>query len=545
MKKYILFFSMFTLLHAVTYAQGWLWAEQEGSDRTEQLLSLCQDINQNLYLSSSVHLGLGGSSINIYLGSDTFTVLDGKLAIVKYNDNGVYQWAKLFDNGHYMNSSNVYVYNDKSNNNLYLFGDFEDSIRFDTTLLFAQGRDLFFARMNENGNILWAKRISGTGSEFEGIVSFENNGNIVINGLTTNGADIDTFNVPPGTFYVRYDTSGNCLNAKTVFQPADSVINFDRVEFNNISYLTGYFSGTAQFDTISLTSNGATDFFIAAMDKNFNFQWAKNIGGSRDDGGRVITCDNSAKLYVTGYFMDSISVANQVFYSPTIYGFILQADTNGVVNWFQQITGNINSNGGGPSIDKLRTFNNDLLYIGGNFSDTVQFGNQNIIANSPSDAFIASYDSSGNFLDVSVIGYGHVMGLEVDVAGNPIVAGDLYAPATLGSFSLGNYGLNDFFIAKHAILNKVPELQKTAGNSLHIYANPSEGEIRIRLPEEFLHARNLTLSIFDNSGKLVSQFTIDAEGENLLLNLNRLVSGMYQVILTDGRKKFTGKMEIQ
>ena len=80
---------------------------------------------------------------------------------------------------------------------------------------------------------------------------------------------------------------------------------------------------------------------------------------------------------------------------------------------------------------------------------------------------------------------------------------------------------------------------------MHIYANPSEGEIRIRLPEEFLHARNLTLSIFDNSGKLVSQFTIDAEGENLLLNLNRLASGMYQVILTDGRKKFTGKMEIQ
>jgi hypothetical protein len=49
------------------------------------------------------------------------------------------------------------------------------------------------------------------------------------------------------------------------------------------SYITGYFKGLATFGSTTLTSNGDYDIFVAKLDSNGNWLWAKNAGGTYDD----------------------------------------------------------------------------------------------------------------------------------------------------------------------------------------------------------------------------------------------------------------------
>ncbi|HNR85275.1 MAG TPA: SBBP repeat-containing protein, partial [Taishania sp.] len=68
------------------------------------------------------------------------------------------------------------------------------------------------------------------------------------------------------------------------------------------SYITGYFQNTAIFGSTTFTSNGYYDIFIAKLDANGNYLWAKKAGGNSEDVGSSIAVDSQGNSYVTGYF---------------------------------------------------------------------------------------------------------------------------------------------------------------------------------------------------------------------------------------------------
>src|SRR5664279_2932897 len=51
------------------------------------------------------------------------------------------------------------------------------------------------------------------------------------------------------------------------------------------SFVTGAFQETVTFDTVTITSHGEGDIFIARYDSNGNCLWAKQAGGIGSDGG--------------------------------------------------------------------------------------------------------------------------------------------------------------------------------------------------------------------------------------------------------------------
>ena len=54
--------------------------------------------------------------------------------------------------------------------------------------------------------------------------------------------------------------------------------------------------------TNDLTSNGDKDIFVAKYNSSGAYQWAFNIGGSKDGAGYGIALDASSNVYVTGNF---------------------------------------------------------------------------------------------------------------------------------------------------------------------------------------------------------------------------------------------------
>ena len=79
-------------------------------------------------------------------------------------------------------------------------------------------------------------------------------------------------------------------------------------------------------------------------------------------------------------------------------------------------------------------------------------------------------------------------------------------------------------------------------NSLVIYANPNEGKCNITIPDEFKHEKNLTLSIYDNTGKLIQQGTVEMNEDKVRVNLEAEAKGIYNVTLSNGKKNYGGKI---
>ena len=85
-------------------------------------------------------------------------------------------------------------------------------------------------------------------------------------------------------------------------------------------------------------------------------------------------------------------------------------------------------------------------------------------------------------------------------------------------------------------------LFKKEETDMVIYPIPSKGNATIKIPDDLVHEKNLTLSIYDNSGKLIQQKTLEINDGNIKLNLEQEAKGIYNVVLSNKRKSYNGKI---
>lgn len=82
-------------------------------------------------------------------------------------------------------------------------------------------------------------------------------------------------------------------------------------------------------------------------------------------------------------------------------------------------------------------------------------------------------------------------------------------------------------------------------NILLFQPNPSFGKCIMTLPNDFVNKKNLTLSIYDNNGKLIQQKTIEMNDGKIILNLEAEAKGTYNVTLSNRQKSYNGKIVFQ
>jgi len=57
-----------------------------------------------------------------------------------------------------------------------------------------------------------------------------------------------------------------------------------------------------------------------------------------------------------------------------------------------------------------------------------------------------------------------------------------------------------------------------------------------------VNEKYLTLSIFNNAGKLIQQKTLEMNDGNIKLNLEQEAKGVYNVVLSNKKKSYNGKI---
>lgn len=266
----------------------------------------------------------------------------------------------------------------------------------------------------------WTKTIGGSAQDNASSLSTDTEGNLIIVGQFMYTVDFDagpdslilSSNANWDAYIMKLDINGDFLWAKNVGGTEFEFINDVYCDLNNNIYITGAFSDEVDFDPGTdehiETSNGDWDSFVLKLDSNGVFIWVRTMGGSERETGHTIITDALGNVYVGNSFHGLVDfdpgTEIQQFTSNGGHDMAIQKfDSLGNLLWVKHF--------GGSWTDIPRDMDIDIngsLYIGGHFSQTVDFdpssSQYEVASNGNNDSYVLKLNEDGDLIWVKTIG---------------------------------------------------------------------------------------------------------------------------------------------
>lgn len=394
-----------------------LWAKSLGGKFKEEGHSVQVDAMGNVFVSGKFqdtgdfNPGAG----QFLLKSNSPYSGTWEIFVLKLDKNGNFVWAKSYGSTDHDFSYSLCL--DK-NNNVLITGTFTGKVDFkdgvDTFYLkstIPSSSDLYFLKLRNNGDFVFAKRIGRLGAEIPSKILSDRYNSIYISGYLSSDADFD-----PDTsvehklysagyfdaFVVKLDSNGNFVWAKNVGGNIEDRSNGMGIDDSLNVYLGGIFEGNSDFNpdpnatfNIAAYPGGMGDMFVLKLDKNGDFKWAKRIGGTSTDILNSLAVDAFGNVYGTGYFFGTVDFdPNAGTKNLTSNGsgdfFIFKLDTKGNYIMAYSLGNTQNEIGWGIAVDDHdQVYTTGYLMLNSDFDISAQ---QKILSSNGSlDVFVVKY----------------------------------------------------------------------------------------------------------------------------------------------------------
>lgn len=405
--------------------------------------------------------------------------------------NLTYSWAHRFGGG---TSEEGKCMRADRDGNIYVTGYFAGTADFDpgpatVNLTSLGGREIFIAKYNSGGGLLWAKKIGGTSDDYANALRVDSAGNVYITGSFQGSVDFDpnagmafmSSNGLDDIFIAKYSSSGVYQWAKKIGGGQSDTGRSLELDTNEDLIVTGHFRVQADFDpdagVTNLISNGGNDAFLAKFTDSGSLVWAKNVGGLLEDSGSSLQTDDKGHIYFTGSFQ---GIAD---FNPEAAGYLLTSvgandiflsgfTASGDFIWAKGFGGNADDGG-----MALKTGPDGNIYLTGIFNNVVDFDpdtlNASLTAFGDTDIFLASYAAlDGAFHWAKRIG-----GVSIDNSTDLQISnsGDIYLTghfSLTGTFESGTPGATllsaggrDIFIACYGLSGALKWVSSVGGGS--------------------------------------------------------------------------------
>jgi hypothetical protein len=224
----------------------------------------------------------------------------------------------------------------------------------------------------------------------------------------------------------------------------------------------------------NLTSNGGLDIYLVKTNPQGEFMWARSFGGSNGDIPSEIVLDATGNIYLTGLFsgtadFDPESGVSNLTSVGMDDAFIVKVNTTGQLVWAKNVGGSNNDKGNGIDIDDF----DGSVFVIGTFATTVDLdpgaGVQSVTSAGGTDVFMLKLTSAGDYVTSKTVG-----SIAAERAGDIVInesTGDQYMTGFFGGTADFDPGVavveliggNDIFLWKLNEANNYVYAKKMGG----------------------------------------------------------------------------------
>ncbi|CAN5286548.1 hypothetical protein BH09BAC5_BH09BAC5_00320 [soil metagenome] len=418
----------------------------------------------------------------------------------------------------------------------------------------AGSADVYLIKTNSVGDLEWSKTIGGSNWEEGHAVLQTADGGYIHCGFTKSfGAGGDDY------YVIKNDANGNLLWTKTYGGSGDEPAHFIQQTLDG-----GFIVGGA---TTSF-GNGGWDYYLVKIDSAGNQQWSKTYGGAGDDQGWSVQ-QTSDGGYIIGGFTNSFGAGAEDYW-------MVKTDVNGIVEW-SKTYGGINSDecysvrqtsdGGYVLAGSTTSFgagSTDIYLIKtdaqGNAEWTKTYGGtgdemtQCVSQMTDGGYLIGGYTSSfgsgsRDFYLIKTDSQGNSGGCYETTFITNGVSQTVSAQSQTSSVSSGGIlGTPQTLVSGGGIKTLCTPTGVSspadAKSSLSIYPNPANGECSFNFTLE--QNAEATIEIFNAEGKLVESKSVSSLIRSTTINISSLANGTYFCKLISGGKDIaTKKLVVQ
>jgi hypothetical protein len=431
---------------AADFLQDFLWVRGFGGAGFEDARSVAVDSAGNVYVAFDFDgtLNIGG----VVLTAEGTSI---DLGLIKLSPGGAVIWAKRFGGANSDLAKAVAV---DAGDNILFAGEFITSTTIDGTVHPTAGsRDIVLVKVDPQGAVLWSRTYGGSSADFVHAMALDGEGNIHLAGafsgtISFGGTALVSRGGQDG-FVAKLDADGNAVWAINLGGTSNDIAYAVAVAENGDVLVGGSFAGGATFGSFTRTSAGGTDGFVALLSSGGVVQWAIRVGGTTSDGVRAVAFDAGGAAYATGSFTGGAAE----FGTQTLSS---AGQEDGFVARFSAEDGTVLNAvrfGGASSVVGLGLAADPFggLHVSGSFQGAAFFGDHTLNSKGLSDAFVAKVRPSGSFAWV-LAGGGteddRAPGIVVSAGGEVLLTGIFGATATFGTHSITGGGFWDIFVAK-------------------------------------------------------------------------------------------------
>jgi hypothetical protein len=342
--------------------------------------------------------------------------------------------------------------------NIYVTGKYEmDAIFEDTIVPCAGNHDIFTAKYNAGGDLLWVRTGGGDWGDYGHALTTDKEGNVYVTGeievtVTFPGSPIKLNSWGKNDiFAIKYNTNGELLWAQRAGGRESDKGEGIAVTHDAV-YVTGYFRDTSSFNNegaMKMVSAGSKDMFLAKYSLEGKLQWVRRGGGLYEDEGTGITVDDEGYIYVSGFVVtegdfSGITVKTKGGYDA----FLAKYDSNGNLIWVKTV--------GGYRTDKgmaVKAGKDGRIYLAGSFKEKVTVGSSTITSKGDADIFVACFTKNGDGVWAKSAGgelLDMALGVDTDEQSNVYVTGFFAYEADFNGKKIVAPDSADVFVAKYA-----------------------------------------------------------------------------------------------
>ncbi len=276
-----------------------IWAKQAGGVNNDVAYGIAVDDVGNAYVCGTYKTAMSAGSLNI--STSNFFI---ESFVISTDANGSFRWAKSTI-GNSNNSATGIAFN--KNKSISVCGYFDNRLVLDGTQLntSSPSYDAYLASFDDDGNLKWAKRAGSSSEDQASAVACDAQGNTYMVGYygaeATFGANTLAFTGWNDLFVAKYDNNGNVLWAQGAGGGKLDVANAVTLDGDGNVYIAGMFENYAVFNGNAITDSDR-GIYLASYDANGNFRFVQPAGGVQTDAALAITVHNK-KAYIAGYYL--------------------------------------------------------------------------------------------------------------------------------------------------------------------------------------------------------------------------------------------------